>query len=341
LRRMTYRDDISGKPVTGRPALSVASRLLVALAAALLLPHCTGKTEPPASGISAQTGVRGTPAPGGAAGAQATSGEIETLTVRVIPSTPSRLDPPKAVVAAGSDAPHSTYTVTWRINGNEGPDGERLAPDRFTRGDRIQAVVKWNAGGVEKQASSREVSAVDSPPTLGEIRLDPLAPVTGGTVRVVYAEDDLDGEKVPSKCRWYVDDKEVPGTGEVLSLKGVRKGSWVHARVETAGVNGPGPWRYSTKCMVVNSPPVVRSSLPLTVPADRRFVYRIAAEDPDGDPLTYTLEKGPPGMTLAGPTLEWQVPPDYLGRNAEIAVRIADGSGGATRLDINMTVREK
>jgi hypothetical protein len=46
-------------------------------------------------------------------------------------------------------------------------------------------------------------------------------------------------------------------------------------------------------------------------------------------------------MVLNGTTLQWQVPPEYLGRNAEVAVKIADGYGGDTRLDINMTVRDK
>lgn len=338
---MTSRTERSGNPAAGRKALPGAVRLLAVLFCVPLLTQCTGKMEPPAPGATAQAGAPGIPGPGGSAGVQAASGGDEVLTVRVVPSTPSRLDPPKAVVTAGSDTPRSPYTVNWRINGKEGPGGERLAPDQFTKGDRIQAVVKWNAGGVEKQASSREVGAGDSSPTLGEIRLDPLAPVTGGTVRVVSAADDLDGEKVPLKYRWYVDDKEQQETGEVFSLKGVRKGSWVYARVEAGEGNGAGPWKYSTKCMVVNSPPVVRSTLPLSVPPDRRFEYRIAAEDPDGDPLAYSLEKGPPGMTLNGPVLSWQVPTDYLGRNAEITVRIADGDGGITRLDINMTVREK
>ena len=283
-------------------------------------------------GRSAPADVPGIPVTGGSSAAPAVPAGGEALTVRVIPSIPSRIDPPKAVVAASANPPRSPYSVYWRINGKEGPGGERLAPEQFTKGDRVQAVVKWNAGDGEKQASSREVIVRNSPPTLGDVKLAPLAPVAGGTVRVVAVANDLDGDKVSFKYRWYLDEKELPETGDVLSLKGVRKGSWVYARVETSDDSGTGPWKYSTKCMVVNSPPVVRSTLPLSVPADRKFVYRIVAEDPDGDPLTYSLEKGPPGMVLNGSTLEWQVPPEYLGRNAEIAVKIADGYGGVTRV---------
>jgi hypothetical protein len=279
---MTPRIDISMSAVIGKEVFVVAVRLLVAVAAVLLLPQCTGKKEPPAMGRSAPTDVPGIPATGGSPGASAVSVGGEAMTVRVIPSTPSRLDPPKAVVAATTNPPHSPYHVSWRINGKEGPGGERLDPQQFTKGDRVQAVVKWNAGGVEKQASSREVLVGNSPPTLGDVKLDPLAPVTGGTVRVVAVANDLDGEKVSFRYRWYLDEKELPETGEVLSLKGVRKGASVYARVETRDDSGTGPWKYSTKGLVVNSAPVVRSTLPLSVPADRMFVYRIVAEDPDG-----------------------------------------------------------
>jgi hypothetical protein len=338
---MTPRIAMSMSAATGKRVFVGAVQLLVAVAVVLLLPQCKGKKEPPAMGRSAQTDVPGIPVTGGSSGAPAVSAGGEAMTVRVIPSTPSRLDPPKAVVAAATDPPRSPYHVSWRINGKEGSGGDRLAPDQYTKGDRVQAVVTWNAGDGEKQAVSREVIIGNSPPTLGDVKLAPLAPVTGGSVRVEAAANDLDGDKVSLAYKWYLDEKELPETGDVLSLKGVRKGSWVNARVDTRDDSGTGPWKYSTKYMVVNSPPVVRSTLPLSVPADRKFGYRIVAEDPDGDPLTYTLEKGPPGMVLNGSTLEWLVPPEYLGRNAEIAVKISDGYGGVTRLDINMTVRDK
>lgn len=338
---MTPRVAISMSAVTGKRVVVVAVRLLVAVAAVLLLPHCTGKKEPPAMGRAAPTDVPVIPVTGGSSRAPAVSAGGEAMTVRVIPSTPSRLDPPKAVIAATTNPPHSPYFVSWRINGKEVAGGERLAPEQFTKGDRVQAVVKWNAGAGEKQAVSREVIVGNSPPTLGDVKLDPLAPVAGGTVRVVAVANDLDGDKVSFRYRWYLDEKEIPETGDVLSLKGVRKGSWVYARVETRDDSGIGPWKYSTKCMVVNSPPVVRSTLPLSDQDDRKFVYHIVAEDPDGDPLTYTLEKGPPGMVLNGQTLEWQVPQEYIGRNVAIVVKIADGYGGVTRLDINKTVRDK
>jgi hypothetical protein len=83
----------------------------------------------------------------------------------------------------------------------------------------------------------------------------------------------------------------------------------------------------------------VKSDLPKELPPDRKYVYRIVAEDADGDALSYSLTKGPPGMRLSGATLEWQVPDAYIGTNVEAVVVISDGDGGQTVQNISMTIQ--
>ena len=213
-------------------------------------------------------------------------------------------------------------------------------PEAFSRGDRIQAVARWNAEGAKKEAKSREVVAGNSPSTVGEVKVEPAAPSAGSTVRAIATVADLDGDQVKLKYRWYVDDREVSGAeGETVSLQGVRKGSWVHVAVETQDDTRPGAWRYSAKYKIVNSPPVVRSSPRLEIPPDRNFVYPIVAEDPDGDPLAFTLVKGPPGMVLNGTTLGWVIPEEFLGKRADVEVGVSDGNGGDTLYRLEMTVR--
>ena len=110
------------------------------------------------------------------------------------------------------------------------------------------------------------------------------------------------------KYKWYVNDLPVAGNSDSLVLTGVKKGSWVHVSVTPNDGFADGAWKDSPRYQVVNALPVVKSALPKELPPGRRFIYRIVAEDPDGDPLTYTLTKAPPGMVLRGETLEWQVP---------------------------------
>jgi hypothetical protein len=320
-------------------ASKIIIRFLLFAIIVLLFPYCSGKKESKSlspSGVATDGG--GIPQQSASPGGQPVSIGSGKASVLIVPSIPSRLDPPRAVVTS---PPGSTRNISWRINGKDGPDDERLDPGQFEKGDRIQAVVKWVEGNTAKIITSREVTVGNSPPTLGEVRLDRMNPVTGGTVHAIVASNDMDGDKLSLVYQWYVDDKEVPGGGDLLSLNGVRKGSWIHFRVEARDEDRPSPWKFSPKYKVVNSLPVVRSALPPTIPSDRKFVYRIVAEDPDGDALTYRLAKSPPGVVLNGSSLEWQIPQEYIGKNVEIVVNISDGDGGTTQLNINMTVREK
>ena len=67
--------------------------------------------------------------------------------------------------------------------------------------------------------------------------------------------------------------------------------------------------------------------------------HTIVAEDPDGDPMTFTLSKGPPGMILKGSTIEWQVPESAIGTHVEVVVTISDNDGGQTVQTFAMTIQ--
>jgi len=239
----------------------------------------------------------------------------------------------------GSDKDAVFREVVWTVNGREFAGSDKLDPKQFQKGERVQARGKVLVSGKETNFETSPVLAINSPPLLGDVRLDPRTPTTGGTVRAIVAASDPDGEPVTVRYKWFVDDKEVPGEGDTLTLKGVRKGSWVHARISTSDGAGEGPWKHSPRYQVVNSLPVVKSGSPPDNLPGRKFSYRILAEDPDGDPLTITLVKAPPGMVLNGSTLEWVVPDEYIGKPVEVVVNISDGDGGQTVQTYTMTFR--
>jgi sugar lactone lactonase YvrE len=60
--------------------------------------------------------------------------------------------------------------------------------------------------------------------------------------------------------------------------------------------------------------------------------YALAATDPDGDPLTYKLVKGPPDMYLDPntSTLTWYVTSEDIG-DYDIVLEVSDGQGGVTQ----------
>jgi hypothetical protein len=139
--------------------------------------------------------------------------------------------------------------------------------------------------------------------------------------------------------KWHVNDSPVAGNGASLALTGVKKGSWVYITVTPNDGFADGAWKESSRYQVVNALPVVKSPVPTTIPPSMMLRHTIVAEDPDGDPMTFTLSKGPSGMILKGSTIEWQVPESAIGTRVEVEVTISDGDGGRTVQTFAMTIQ--
>src|SRR5262249_43118958 len=79
----------------------------------------------------------------------------------------------------------------------------------------------------------------------------------------------------------------------------------------------------------VNSPPVIRSTPPTEGAVGVPFTYPVAATDPDGDRLTFTLQTAPAGMSVDadGGLIQWTPSDQQLGPQ-DVVVVADDGLGG-------------
>ena len=318
--------------------------LLLAFCLLIASPGCGKKESPPSSqGTSLQGGQEPSGAENRVAEPERGKPVVPAgrdVSVIVVPTSPSRIAPPSVSVTSKPGQDVEIAAIKWVVNGSEQGDGQILSPSMFQRGDRIQAAVTLRTGGGETILTTPEVLAANALPAVEKAGIDPQAPTTGSTVRAIVTARDPDGDPLTFKYKWYVDNVPATEEGNSMSLKGVRKGSSIHVAVTPNDGFADGAWKYSPLYETVNAPPVVTSQPPTTIPPSRVLTHTIAAEDPDGDPLTYTLVKGTERMTLVGPILTWEVSDEDLGRPAEIVIRISDNSGGETVFTMNLTPKK-
>ena len=88
---------------------------------------------------------------------------------------------------------------------------------------------------------------------------------------------------------------------------------------------------YRTKYLVIaNSPPKIVSQPPDTVPDKTLYSYQVKAEDPDGDPVSFSLAEGAPeGMTIDSSTglITWPITEQSVG-TYDITINADDGHQG-------------
>jgi hypothetical protein len=232
-------------------------------------------------------------------------------------------------------------SVAWIVNGESAGEGDRLDPSLFKRGDRIKARVTVDSNGKKGVVQTKEVVATNTLPWIENVVIMPQALVTGGSAKAIPQAIDPDGDPVTIRFQWVVDDRQTGEAGDTFPLSGLRKGTSIYVKAVPNDGFSDGGWKYSPKHRIVNSPPVIRSAPPTRLSPDGAFEHTIVAEDPDGDPLTYSLEKAPRGMTLDGSTLRWLVPENAFGTEVEVIVKISDNDGASTVNTLRMTPRNK
>ncbi len=88
-----------------------------------------------------------------------------------------------------------------------------------------------------------------------------------------------------------------------------------------------------------NLPPAFVTDAPSTAIEGTTYLYGPAAEDPEGEPVTYALSSGPPGLEMVPETgvVLWAVPEDAAG-SVELVITAADPYGASTAQRVRIEV---
>jgi hypothetical protein len=171
----------------------------------------------------------------------------------------------------------------------------------------------------------------NSPPVVTRVTLSPGEPHVGDRVRVEAEGKDQDGDAVTYLFRWYRNNKTVEGAaGDTANLEtvGFLRGDDLMVEVTPQDGYDKGRPFHSPLLTIVNNHPVITSS-PASAIREGLYEYRVQATDPEGDPLTYTLETAPSGMVIdkASGRIQWQVPVDAKGPQ-RVRVSVRDNRDG-------------
>jgi hypothetical protein len=196
--------------------------------------------------------------------------------------------------------------------------------------------------GVVSDEEAEEISPPralsNNPPRIVSAKILPEPPYTDTDLEVEVEATDAESDFITYTYQWLkTKEGETADTG--VALEGETNPTLSHelftggdalAVVITPSDGEAEGVPYRTKYAVIaNAPPRIISEPPEFIPTEGVYTYQVQAEDPDGDPLTFSLSEAPEGMTIDAGTglVSWPISPDGVGTH-KVCIDIDDGNYG-------------
>lgn len=232
-------------------------------------------------------------------------------------------------VAEAEDANHDevTFRYRWFVNGISvaGESSATFSPERVMRGDRVSVEVTPYDGKIAgSPVRTAEVMVENTRPVIQTVELEPKEPKAGERIKATLEGNDVDGDEVRYSYKWWRNTQIVlDGDQNSLDTAGFSRDDTVTVVVTPHDREGRGKEVRAQPVTIFNSPPKLTSPVPSAV-SQEKLDHTVTASDAENDPLTYSLESAPPGMTIDERTgrLQWTIPPASSGRyRVKVVVR--------------------
>jgi hypothetical protein len=224
-----------------------------------------------------------------------------------------------------------TYEYQWLKNDKEifGENRSILARGSYRKGDVLRVrVVASNGKDKGPPFLTAPLQVLNSPPLIQEVWIEPRVLHTNDHPKGFAKATDKDGDSVYFAYQWEVNGTASPEErGEVLEHGSLKKGDTITVVVTPDDRETLGAPRKSDPVLVVNSPPVITSSPPISAQGNV-YQYQVNVSDPDQDPITFTLKLGPKGMEIDKKTglLRWEIRQEDKGTHT-IEIEASDNEG--------------
>lgn len=211
-----------------------------------------------------------------------------------------------------------TFRFQWLLNGKPvpGQTSNQFPVDLLKRGDQITVEVIPFDGKTEGAPYRPEPVLVENTaPVLTSVTIAPAQARAGESLRAVVDGSDADRDEVRYTFKWWRNGTLfLEGEEATLDTTTFVRGDSIVVSATPRDAVAQGKEAFSQPITLINSPPKI-ISVPPSVVESGRYEYMVKAVDPEGDPVTFTLQTSPPGMRIDGRTgrIEWQVPPEFKG----------------------------
>jgi hypothetical protein len=259
------------------------------------------------------------------------SAEIETTSIK-IKITPEVIYKGMRITAQLVQT-KGEVVYEWYVNGNLAKSGKEPFFDThsLSKGD----IVIVRAITPKGEYESEPVVVENAPPVIKAASLITESSEKGDILSVKVDVEDPDGDEVSLEYEWAVNGKSIDNYSDTLRME-LKRGDKVTVTITPSDGEDIGSSVKRT-ITIVNAPPIVQQEVQLNIINDT-LTGQITASDPDGDSLTFVVQKGPEGLKVdKDGRIYWK-----LSENTEgvfpVEVKVSDGHGGETLFRFNITI---
>jgi len=234
------------------------------------------------------------------------------------------------------------WTLFMFIVGCTGEAPEKPIAGKTPPSERSTQVTPSDSKMQGKEASSGPVRTRNSAPTVTSVSIEPELPRKNSTLKARIEALDPDGDTISFSYQWVKNGDELIGeTSETLVDPTLKKGDKIVLHVSPYDMAGTGEEAIAQEIVILNSAPVITSSPKAQKMKSALYTYQLVAEDPDGDPITFSLSPSSPrGMSIDPQTglIQWKVGRDGAGTHT-IEIIAADDDEGRCTQKYSLTIR--
>ena len=283
--------------------------------------------------------------------AKGKEGEVKTKTnsppvitsVSILPEKPTKESELNlSIQSKDPDGDPITYQCQWMRNDEEiiGEKQNTLKKYNFKKGDLIRVRVTPSDGKANGMPFlSPPLQILNSPPIIQEIWIEPKVAYVTDRLKAYAKSFDSDGDFIYLTYQWEKNGVVLnEERGEFLERGQFKKGDSIAVIVTPDDRETLGTPKKSEPHIISNSPPLIVSSPPPSVEKST-YIYQVEANDPDNDPITFTLKSGPKGMEMDKNTglIRWEIRREDKGKHS-VEIEVSDSEGARSIQRYTLTV---